>query len=614
MIHWLGVTFGALRGVLKRPESHGPRFRLGEIGFFLQFLRPIWGLGFIGLICSLSYAAVSSLLPLSTKAFIDFIILKQGLDKVEAFLGSLGMAHVAPTVLHMVESLPWLLLAMAALAGLMALLGIAEQMLGVRFQQELAFNIQVALFEHILRFPLSFFRKGQVGYLTSRVSDDVDGLKYLFSQGLSQIANNGFCLLFGAGMLCALSPRLSLIALGVFPVLALANIFFSPRVRGLSRHEMESLARVDRDVHEVFSGVELVKAYAAEEEEVRRVAQTMRAAVRARIRAVLLYVLSNFAARGIQFSATLLAMWFGAREIRAGRMTVGDYVAFATYVIYLGGAVRSLSLLPTSLQPVLACVDRLMELFRIIPEFGKAPRDLATLPRIRGEIRFDRVGFQYERGEAVLRDVTFTARPGDVIVLLGPSGSGKTTLTNLLLKFYRPQHGAIYLDGIDLIRIDARWLREQIGVVSQETFLFHGTVEENIRYGRPGATRAQVETAARKAHIHARIEELPQGYGTRVGERGAELSVGERQRISLARAFLKAPPLLIFDEPTSALDPDSERQIKDSLRELARDRTTFIISHRMSMLDVGSRVFLLNRGLLSEHPPGELPFPTAGPP
>ncbi len=600
MRSWIRETLDDLRGAFRRPEPDATRVRFREIGFFFQFVRPVWGLGVLTLFLTLLGTALGSLLPLSTKAFIDFIILKEGFEPVERLLVSMGLKDVIPSVLEFLRSLQWLILAMAVTGGLMALMGISEQYLKSRFQQELTYNLQVGLFDHLLRFPLSFFKRRQVGYLVSRISDDVDTLKVLFSHDLSRLANDIFHLIFGAAILCGLSLRLTLIGLCLLPVYAILNVFFSGRLRHLSRTEMESAARIDRDVQEVLSGVELVKAYATEEKEVRRVSRTIRAAVRARIMAALLYFLTNYAVRGVQFLSTLVIMWFGAQEIAVERMTVGDYVAFTTYVIYLSGAVRSLSLFPTSVQPILACMDRLMELFRIIPEFGHERRDLVTLPWAKGEIRFQGVTFAYESGGPVLQDVIFTANPGDVIALVGPSGSGKTTLTSLILKFYRPQSGFILLDGHDLARIDARWLREQIGVVSQDIFLFQGTIEENIRYGRPNATLKEVMEAARRARIHQEIQRFPEGYETIVGERGATLSAGERQRISIARAFLKDPPILIFDEPTSALDPETESHLKASFRELSRNRTTFIISHRMSLLDVANRIFVLEKGRLRE--------------
>ena len=241
-------------------------------------------------------------------------------------------------------------------------------------------------------------------------------------------------------------------------------------------------------------------------------------------------------------------------------------------------------------------------MFNTVPEFGDDKRSEGSIKpqKVMGEIRFENISFSYEKDKPILKNITFTVQSEEAIALTGASGAGKTTLINLLLKFYRPQSGLIYLDNHELGRLDTQWLRRQIGVVSQEIFLFNDTVENNIKYGRPSAGMEDVINAAQNAHIHDYIETLEDGYDTIVGERGANLSTGQRQRISIARAFLKAPPILIFDEPSSALDVDAETALKDSLRKLTRNRTTFIISHRMSMTDVANRVFELGGGKITE--------------
>jgi len=217
---------------------------------------------------------------------------------------------------------------------------------------------------------------------------------------------------------------------------------------------------------------------------------------------------------------------------------------------------------------------------------------------MRGKIKFENVSFSYEAGNPVLMNINFTANPGDVVALVGQTGAGKTTLINLLLKFYAPQSGSIHVDDHVLKDINPNWLRQQIGVVSQETFLFFDTIENNIKYGKPSATREEVAAAAQKAYIHNDIETFPDKYDTMVGERGSTLSVGQKQRISIARVFLKDPKILIFDEPTSALDIETESLIKESLNELTKNRTTFIISHRMSVMDVAHKILVLDKGRL----------------
>jgi ABC-type multidrug transport system fused ATPase/permease subunit len=245
-----------------------------------------------------------------------------------------------------------------------------------------------------------------------------------------------------------------------------------------------------------------------------------------------------------------------------------------------------------------------------VPEFPAEEKGRAgtVLERVEGEVRLENISFAYEEGKPVLRDVSCAVRAGEAVAVVGESGAGKTTLVNILLKFYRPLQGEISLDGHAYGELDTRWLRGRIGVVSQDIFLFNDSIERNIRYGRPEATRAEVERVARLAHIHDEIERFPRGYDTVIGERGVVLSTGQRQRVSIARAFLREPALLILDEPTSALDAGTEEMLRDSLRELVKGRTTFIISHRAPMLDIAARVLTLRNGRLEDEKQGQTPI------
>lgn len=591
-----------LKEILKKPGSAETNFRYSDILFFTQFARPIWKLGAISLALTIITTGLASLLPLSGKVLIDFIIMKEGFQKVEHLLKSLDLESFIPITRHFLESINLVVLSMLIIGITIGLIGIIQRYLMLRFQQELTFNLQTTLFDHLLRFPMSFFKRKQTGYLMSRVSDDVDFLQYLFSQSVSQTVTSIFYLFFGIAILFTLSVKLSLISISILPVYVFINYYFGGRLRSVSLNERETKAQVSKDIQEVLSGVEVIKAYTAEEREVQKVSGKMRSVIHTRIKSMILSLLSNYSARASQLISTLLIMWFGAKEIMKGSMTIGDYVAFTSYVIYLSNSINSLSMLHISLQPIFASLERLMEIFRLVPEFKneEKSKSLAKLDKVNGEIKFENVSFSYEEGRPVLENISFTAHPGEIIALVGPSGSGKTTLVNLILKFYIPQTGSIYLDGHKLKEIDSKCLREQIGIVSQEVFLFNDTIEKNIKYGYPHATRQEVINAAKKANIHDDIEGLVNKYDTETGERGVRLSAGQRQRISIARAFLKNPPILILDEPTSALDENTESLIKDSLKKLTGNRTTFIISHRLSTVDIAHKILVLEKGRMVE--------------
>ncbi len=587
-----------LKEILKKPESAGIKFRYRDILFFSQFAGPVWRSGAISLVLTIIITGLGSLLPLSIKVLIDFIIMKKGFQKVENLLKSLNLESIIPMTRHFLESVNLVVFSILIIGIAIGLIGIIQRYLMFRFQQELTFNLQTTLFNHLLRFPMSFFKKTQTGYLMSRVSDDVDSLQYLYSQSLSQIVRNMFYLFFGITILFTLSVKLSLISISILPVYVFINYYFAGRIRSVSLNEMESVAQVSKDIQEVLSGVEVIKAYTAEEREVQKVSGKIRSVIHIRIKNMILSLLSNYSVKASQLISTLLIMWFGADEIIKGNMTIGDYVAFTSYVIYLSGSINSLSMLHIMFQPIFASLDRLMEIFKLLPEFKdeEKTKSLVRLDKVNGEIKFEEVSFSYEEGRPVLKNISFIAHPGEIIALAGPSGSGKTTLINLILRFYTPQSGSIYLDGHNLKETDPKWLREQIGVVSQDVFLFNDTIEKNIKYGNPHASREEVISAARKANIHDDIERLANKYDTEIGERGTRLSAGQRQRISIARAFLKNPPVLIFDEPTSALDTDTENLIKDSLKKLVGNRTTFIIAHRMSLIDIAHKILVLDTG------------------
>ncbi len=586
-----------LSEIFSRPEPVPP-FRYREFIFFGRFAGKFWKPGAAGILLALAGSGLGSILPLGGKVLIDYAVMKKPPTKLLHFLSSVHLPGLAAPVLHLLGSIPLVVLSLL-LAGVAAgAVGIIQKYLLIRFQQEFTFAIQSSLFDHLLKFPLSYFRKSQTGYLMARVSDDILALQVLFSEGIAHAVTRFFYLIFGIAIILALSVKLALVTACILPVYAFINYFFAGRLRGIAAAERETGARVTRDIQEVLSGMETIKAYTSEGRETGRVSGGMRSVADTRIKRMALSLFSDYSARACRFVLILAVMWLGADEMAKGGLTVGDYIAVTSYAIFLSGAVDGVFMFRLMLQPAYASMGRLTELFGLAAEHEQAGEAVEIPPSVqaKGEVTFANVSFAYDGRKQVLKDISFSARPGEIIAVTGPSGAGKTTLVNLMLRFCTPQSGTIRLDGHDLKRLPAKWLREQIGIVTQEPFLFNESIEKNIRYGKPAATHEEVISAARMAGIHDEIGKMPEGYGTVIGERGLKLSAGQRQRISIARAILKNPPVLIFDEPAASLDAHAEALIRESIVKLSADRTVFVIAHRSTMLNMADRVVAISDG------------------
>lgn len=580
-------TVAFTRDIMRQPAKAGEDLRFSDLAFFLRFARPIWKVGVLALVATALVSALKTVLPLSIKIFIDNILLGEA-PSSDALLAGAGEA---------LSSLDALIVALLALGFLTGATDLARNYLTARFREGYAFNLQTALFEHVLSFPLSYFKSQQTGYIMSRLSDDVQILQYTVSQYLPQIIANALYVVFTLVILSLLNLRLTLVVLAFIPLYLLVNAVFIRRIRAATHRERERQAYVSRDLQEVISGIDTVKSHAAEDREVRKVSGTLRNMVDARIRNSMLSAFSEYFRIGTMSLMLVAVIWFGGNEVLAGAMSIGDFVAFSVYILTFAPTVNTFFAFPVVMQPALTSAARLHELFRMHGEAGGGGLVPDT---VQGRIEFSDVWFCYDRAEWILRDARFSIRPGEVIAVVGRTGAGKTTLVNLILRAYTPRRGTITLDGRDLSSLDPRWLRRQISIVSQDLFLFHTTIEENIRYSRPEATVEEIIEAARRAQVHDDIIRLPQGYRTIVGERGTQLSVGQRQRVAIARAFLKDAPILILDEPTSALDLDTEDRIRRTLRALVRDRTTILITHRPSLLELADRVFTVENGEIQE--------------
>jgi ABC-type multidrug transport system fused ATPase/permease subunit len=591
-----------IRETMQQPANAGQGLSFSDLAFFLEFARPLWRVGLVALAATVVVAALKTVIPLSIKVFIDNILLGE----------TPGTPGIASSLLspagEIFSSINALVAALLLLGFATGIADLIRNYLTARFREGYAFNLQTALFGHVLNFPISYFRSQQTGYIMSRLSEDVQIMQYVVSQFVPQVISNTLYIVFAFIILFALNIQLTLVVLAFIPLFLLVNAVFIRRIRAATYRERERQAFVSRDLQEVISGIDTVKSHAAEDREVRKVSGTLRRMIDTRIKNTMLSAFSEYFRIGIQSLMLVAVFWFGGNEVLAGRMTVGDFVAFTVYIATFAGTVNTFFAFPIVLQPAFTSAGRLREIFYHATEPGTGAAGGDTLPGpVAGDIEFRNVSFGYADSRPVLKDVTFTARPGEVVAITGRTGAGKTTLINLILRAFEPQEGCITLEGHDLATLDPRWLRRQISIVSQDLFLFHTAIEENIRYSKPDATHEEVVIAARRAQIHDDIMHFPEQYRTVVGERGTRLSVGQRQRIAIARAFLKDAPILVLDEPTSALDMQTEEQIQDALRALVRDRTTILISHRRSLLEIADRILLIEQGRLHDDTPQLLP-------
>lgn len=549
---------------------------------FLAYARPVWRLFAGGLVAGLCVSMLQMALPLASKYFIDSIV-----------------SGRPPTVLSGVPvSLPVLVLFLAAIGLLIMAFGTLGGYFNVRFSEEYTFLLQADLYRKILDFPLSYFRDRSTGYLLSRLNNDVGYLHYVFSGYLTQVVTQVVSILVVFRILAYLNLGLTLLLLLFVPVFLLVNLVFIPRVRALGYRERDASAFVYRDLGEVITGIEVIKAHAAEEREYGRLLRTMRDAVQTRVKAAVYSTASGQVQYGVNGLVLLVLFWFGGQDVLSGAMTVGDFVAFAAYIASFSLLLSSLVSSPLTLQPALISAARISEILSLPPEAGRADGPGLRPSSCEGALELSDVGFGYRPEEPVLAGVSLGVPAGRVIGIVGRTGAGKTTLINLLLKFHLPQTGRVTLDGRDLRDLDSRWLREQVALVSQDLFLFHATIEENIRYSRPDASSGDVVRAAEQAGIHDEILRMPDGYRTVVGERGAKLSGGQRQRVGIARAFLKDAPVLVLDEPTSHLDPATREGLEATLAELVLGRTTIFVTHQEGLLSLADEVYRLRDGAL----------------
>jgi subfamily B ATP-binding cassette protein MsbA len=490
----------------------------------------------------------------------------------------------------------WAALALFALHSAMS---VRQYVVIARVGQQIVTALRLRVVERLTTLSLDFFVKRRTGELMSRVTNDVGTVQQVATSVPVDLAKQAVTFAGAMALLLYMNWRLCLAVLAVAPLVVLVARLFGRRLKALSTESQDRTAESSTILEEMISGIKVVKSFVMERHEIDRLgAQLARADAVALRRATLLGVFVPVIT-SLTLIGALGVLWYGGVQVIRGAMTPGDLVAFLLYGGILMGPFSAVARLFTQVKEAQGAMQRVTEILNEQPTVQDAAR-AAPLEIVAGRIEVRDVVFAYDKGRPVLQGVSLTAEPDQIVALVGPSGGGKTTLVHLIHRFYDPSSGAIFVDGRDLRSIRLADLCAQIAFVPQETTLFGGTVEENLRFGRPSATREDLVAAAGAAHAHGFIQALPNGYETLVGEKGVRLSGGQRQRIAIARAILKDPRILLLDEATSALDNESEVLVQDALDRLMKGRTTIVVAHRLSTIHRADQILVLDQGRIVE--------------
>jgi ATP-binding cassette subfamily B protein len=554
-----------------RPRSR----QIGALRALLPFLaayRTRVAYAFAALLAS---TVATLALPLAVRSMIDHGFSRENVDFIDTYF-----------------------LALLGVVGLLALATALRFYYVTWLGERVVADIRSAVYGHILKLSPAFFETVRTGEVLSRLTADTTLIQTVVGSSLSLALRNTLMIAGGVVMLVVTSPSLTGLALLLVPAVVVPLVIFGRRVRGLSRIAQDRLADATAYAGETLSAVPTLQAFVHEDRDrtlFGRAIEDAFGAARDRVKGRALMTVSVIF---LVFAGIVGVLWVGARLVLSGEMTAGELSQFVLYAVLAAGSFGALAEVWGDVQAAAGAAGRLQELLAATPDII-APANPAPMPQpARGAIAFEDVTFRYPSRPAVsaLAGFSMDIRPGETVALVGPSGAGKTTVFQLLLRFYDPQSGRIRMDGIDIAEADPQDVRRLIGLVPQETVIFSGPLIENIRYGRPEASDAEVEAAARAAQAHDFIAALPQGYLTPLGERGTTLSGGQRQRIAIARAILKDPPILLLDEATSALDAESERAVQTALEGLMKNRTTLIIAHRLATVQRADRIIVLDAG------------------
>lgn len=543
----------------------------GYLKIFVSYYKPHWKLFLLDMVCALCICIVDLLFPMVSRWSMQTLLPQKLFTAFFAVMAALVGAYVLKGVLYYIVTY-W------------------GHLLGVRMEAD----IRRDLFAHMQDLSFSFYDKNRTGQLMSRVTGDLFEITELAHHGPEDLFISSVTILGAFCIMLTVQWKLALVVFAVIPIFILFTALTRKKMMKASIEVKAKLAGINGEVESSISGMRTAKAFAneqAESDKFNAANDQFRGAKRGYYRTMAFYQSGMEFFMGI-LSALVIA--FGGYLIMVGQMDFIDLTTFALYVTTFITPIRKLSAFVEQFMQGMAGFKRFVELMRVQPDIQDAP-DARTLEHVKGDILVDDVSFRYESSDQpVLDHVTLHVHPGETVAVVGPSGGGKSTLCQLIPRFYDVTGGRVLVDGQDVRELQQRSLREHIGIVQQDVFLFAGTIYDNIRYGRPDATEAEVVEAAKRAEIYDDIMQMPDGFQTQVGERGVMLSGGQKQRVSIARIFLKDPPILILDEATSALDSVTEARIQSAFEELAQGRTTLIIAHRLSTIRSAGHIIVID--------------------
>ncbi|MGC4017962.1 MAG: ABC transporter ATP-binding protein [Muricomes sp.] len=552
----------------------------GKLKKLFAYYKPYKGLFYSDMIFAILGAAVMLVIPMIVRYITNEVIYFEASQARRAIL-MLGAVMLGLVALEMFCNF---------------YIGYFGHIMGAKMEADMRRDI----FGHYQKLTFAFYDNQKVGHLLSRITSDLFDISELLHHGPEDLVISVIKIVGSFVILLTVNVKLALIAFAFIPVMAIFAFYYNGRMKIAFKRNREKIGEINSQIEDSLSGIRVVKSFANESVEMKKFKAGNDNFVAAKKASYKYMGIYNSGLGAMSTLITVSVLLSGVGMMLSGKLVVTDLITFLLYINNFTEPVKKLVTLTEQFQNGYSGFERFLEIISIAPDIADEP-DAVSLDEVKGEIEFQNVSFYYEdKNKRVLDNLDLKVTAGDYVALVGPSGAGKTTLCSLIPRFYEVSEGSIRLDGIDIRNIKLEELRNHIGIVQQDVYLFVGSIMDNIRYGKPGATDEEVILAARRANAHEFIMSFPEGYDTDVGQRGVKLSGGQKQRLSIARVFLRNPEVLIFDEATSALDNESEQVVQQSMEELAKNRTTFVIAHRLSTIRNAHRILVLTEDGIAE--------------